>query len=58
MITEALIKQIDLGRKGRNKGYSMGLPKLESVVDGVTSNTYTLIFSPSGVGSKNIFQNT
>jgi replicative DNA helicase len=54
MITEALIKQIDLGRKGRNKGYSMGLPKLESVVDGVTSNTYTLIFSPSGVGKSSL----
>lgn len=54
MITESLLKQIDEGRLGKNKGYSMGLPKLESVVDGVTANTYTLVFSPSGVGKSSI----
>jgi len=51
MITESLIKQIDIGRLGKNHGFSMGLPKLESIVDGVTANNYTLIFSPSGVGN-------
>lgn len=50
MITESLIEQIEAGRTGKNHGYSMGLPKLESIVDGVTANTYTLVFSPSGTG--------
>lgn len=50
MITESLIKQIDIGRLGKNHGFSMGLPKFESIVDGVIANTYTLLFSPSGVG--------
>jgi hypothetical protein len=54
VITEALLKQIDEGRLGKNRGYSMGLPKLERVVDGVTANTYTLVFSPSGVGKSSI----
>lgn len=54
MITNSLIKQIELGREGKNQGYSMGLPKLESIVDGVTQGTYTLIFSPSGVGKTTI----
>ena len=50
MISDNLLKQIDKGREGKNWGYSMGLPKLESVIDGVTQQTYTLIFSPSGTG--------
>ena len=29
MITDALLKQIEVGREGKNTGYSMGLPKLE-----------------------------
>ena len=54
MITEALIKQIDVGREGKNRGYSMGLPKLESIIDGVSANTYTLVFSPSGTGKSSL----
>lgn len=49
-ITESLLKEIDIGREGRNSGYSMGLPKLESVIDGVTKQTYTVVFSNSGSG--------
>ena len=30
----------------------MGLPKLESIIDGVTRETYTLILSNSGAGKK------
>lgn len=52
MIVESLLKQIDSGRAGENIGFSMGLPKLESVIDGVTQSTYSLIFSPSGTGNK------
>lgn len=54
MITESLLKQIDIGRLGKNHGFSMGLPKLESIVDGVIANTYTLIFSSSGVGKSSL----
>lgn len=50
MITENLLNQIDSGRSGKNHGYSIGLPKLERIIDGVTPSTYTIIFSPSGVG--------
>jgi replicative DNA helicase len=50
MIANTLMHQITLGREGRNKGYSLGLPKLESIIDGVTQGTYTLVFSPSGIG--------
>lgn len=52
MIANTLMHQITLGREGRNKGYSMGLPKLEGIIDGVTQGVYNLIFSPSGVGNK------
>ena len=50
MITKSLLQQIDKGREGHNQGFSMGLPKLETVIDGVTQQTYTLIFSGSGAG--------
>lgn len=50
MISESLYNQIETGRQGSNWGYSLGLPKLEGIIDGVTKNTYTLIMSPSGVG--------
>ena len=49
-ITESLLKEIELGREGKNVGYSMGLPKLESIIDGVTKQTYTVVFSNSGSG--------
>ena len=54
MISESLYNQIEVGRKGRNWGYSLGLPKLEGIIDGVTKNTYTLIMSPSGVGKTSL----
>lgn len=54
MVTNSLIHQITLGREGKNWGYSMGLPKLESIVDGVTQSNYTLVFSPTGSGKTSI----
>lgn len=54
MISESLYSQITSGREGRNWGYSLGLPKLEGVIDGVTKNTYTLIVSPSGTGKTSL----
>ena len=50
MIVDEIFKQIDAGRLGENHGYSMGLPKLEGIIDGVTKETYTLILSNSGAG--------
>lgn len=54
MISESLYNQIESGRQGDNWGYSLGLPKLESIIDGVTRNTYTLIMSPSGIGKTSL----
>lgn len=53
-ITESLLKEIELGREGNNSGFSMGLPKLESVIDGVSRGTYTTVFSNSGAGKTNL----
>lgn len=54
MITNSLIHQITLGREGKNWGYGMGLPKLETIIDGVTQNTYTLLFSGTGSGKTSL----
>lgn len=54
MISNSLLHQITLGREGKNWGFSMGIPKLESVVDGVTQGIYTLVFSPTGTGKTSI----
>lgn len=54
MISESLLSQINTGRKGNNWGFSLGLPKLERITDGVTKNTYTLIMSPSGIGKTSV----
>ena len=49
-IAEKLRNEIDRGRLGLNHGISFGMPKLESIMDGVTRETYTLIISNSGAG--------
>ena len=49
-ITEALLQEINAGREGKAQGYSMGLPKLESIVDGVTRRTMTVLASGTGQG--------
>lgn len=54
MITKKLLGEIDRGRLGLNHGVSMGLPKLEGVIDGVTRETYTLIISNSGAGKTSL----
>lgn len=50
MITESLIQAIDRGREGKEQGYSIGLSKLEQVIDGACKGVYTLISAESGVG--------
>jgi hypothetical protein len=51
MISDNIFNEIDRGRKGLNHGIPFGLPKLESVIDGVCKETYTLILSNSGAGN-------
>ena len=53
-ICSSLRQQIYKGLNGDNWGLSMGLPKVESVIDGVTRETYTLIFSGTGVGKTSL----
>lgn len=50
MITESLLEKVNKGREGRNQGLNTGLDKLESITDGVTQATYTLIYSGTGSG--------
>lgn len=54
MITESFIKQVEQGRTGCNQGFTMGLPKLESIIDGVTQANSTLVFSDSGSGKSSL----
>lgn len=54
MIAESLLKEIDRGRKGLNQGFSIGMPKLESIIDGVTKATSTLLFSTTGSGKSSL----
>ena len=51
-IAESLLKEIEIGREGRSQGYSMGLPKIESIIDGVTKRTMTVLASGTGQGKK------
>lgn len=54
MIAESLLHQIESGREGKQWGYSMGLPKLEGIIDGVSRGVYTLVFSPTGSGKSSL----
>ena len=56
MIVEKLFQQINQGREGYNHGYSTGIPKLDSIIDGVMKQTYTTIFSDSGSGKSSLTQ--
>ena len=49
-ITESLLKEIELGREGKSHGYSLGMPKMESIIDGLTKRTMTIIGSNTGSG--------
>ena len=50
MSVKSLRSKIKRGREGYNQGFSIGMPKLESVIDGLTQSTYTLLFSQTGGG--------
>jgi len=45
-----LLHIIDRGMLGLNKGVTMGLPKLESIMDGVQRQTYSIICGGTGSG--------
>lgn len=49
-LIKRLFNVIDRGMKGLNKGLSMGLPKLESIIDGIQRQTYTIITGGTGSG--------
>ena len=55
-VTESLKQEIDAGREGKMQGYSMGMPKLESIIDGVTKRTMAVLGGATGSGRKSIFQ--
>lgn len=51
---DELFEDIDLGREGKAWGYSLGLDKLEDIIDGNTQSTYTTVFAGSGVGKTSL----
>ena len=55
MISEELeidefYEMVESGLNGDNWGMPMGMPKLESLIDGVTQKTFSLVFGESGSG--------
>ena len=50
MVVDSLLAQIENGRAGHSQGISMGLPKLEGIIDGVTRQTYSIVFGQSSTG--------
>lgn len=48
--TDNLLNLIDRGRQGNNQGLSLGMPKLEQIIDGFTQETYYLIAAGTGNG--------
>lgn len=52
--TKSLRALIKKGKEGKNFAYSMGLPKLESVIDGVSKQIYTTIVGPTGSGKSSL----
>lgn len=58
MIVESLLEAIDRGRQGKEQGFSIGLPKLEQIIDGVCKGVYTLIAAESGVGREFYWKNS
>lgn len=52
--TERLAEQIDRGREGKNIGISMGMPRLEEHIYGLTNSTYTVLFGKTGSGKTSV----
>lgn len=47
---DELFEDIDKGREGKSWGFSLGLEKLEDIIDGNTQSTYFTVFAGSGTG--------
>lgn len=52
--SKRLAEQIDRGREGKNIGISMGMPRLEEHIYGLTDSTYTVLFGKTGSGKTSI----
>lgn len=50
-LEEQILEEVQRGRQGLNHGISLGMPKLEEIIDGNTRETYTMIMSNSGSGN-------
>lgn len=53
-MSSSLKQLIEKGKLGKNIGYSMGLPKLESVIDGIVKQIYTVIAGSTGTGKSSL----
>lgn len=53
-LVDTLFEAIDRGREGKSQGDSIGLPKLEQVIDGVCKGVYYLIGGESGTGKSSL----
>jgi replicative DNA helicase len=51
---KGLAEQIDRGREGKNIGLSLGMPRLEEHVYGLTQSIYTILFGKTGSGKTSI----
>lgn len=54
MLVENFLEAVDRGREGKAQGDSIGLPKLEQIIDGVCKGTYYLIGGESGTGKSSL----
>lgn len=54
VFTDQLMDMVERGRQGMNQGFSMGLPRLEEIMDGVQANTYTVIAGGTGLKVANL----
>lgn len=52
--TNSLLNLIERGRRGDNQGLSLGLPKLEQIIDGLTQETYYLVAAGTGNGKTSL----
>lgn len=53
-IVDTLIEAIDRGREGKAQGDTIGLPRLEQIIDGVCKGVYYLIGGESGTGKSSL----
>lgn len=51
---DELLEEVEYGKKGVNKGLSMGLPKLYTAIDGIQRRRYDLLFGAEGSGKSGL----